>query len=356
MADVAPFLVGDLATPRRSVLGVLMQLAWRGRSPEAQRTFLLNAGVPPIALDQPDIPITYAQEVACLNRITAELGPEHSPMGHAAHFGSGVEVTSYGVLGLAMMYAPDLMCCGELSLRFPELCWGHARVEFRPTADGNVAQVLTVSGDAHGSRATPVLQQYVTTVDLAASLAIVRCVLAPDQDLRPTEATFAWPKPFDAEAIAAVLGCPVRFGCRQTAMIFGPEVLQAQPRLANPLAFRAYERQAADLAALRRVDVSLAEQVRRLLWAGQPVPDRDPVARMLAMSPRTLARRLGEEGTSFRAIRNEVRQQRAQRSLGTPERQVSEVADELGFSDVTAFSRAFRSWTGLTPTEFRRGS
>jgi AraC-like DNA-binding protein len=78
------------------------------------------------------------------------------------------------------------------------------------------------------------------------------------------------------------------------------------------------------------------------------------LARRLGMSGRTLQRRLVEEGTTYRAVIDEVRRGWAEQLLGEARASSGEVAALLGFADVPAFHRAFVRWTGMTPASFRR--
>ena len=78
------------------------------------------------------------------------------------------------------------------------------------------------------------------------------------------------------------------------------------------------------------------------------------VARRLAMSPRTLQRRLSEEGTSFEILREEMRKQTAEIFLADRTLSVGEVAFLLGFSEPGAFHRAFKRWHNTTPDAFRK--
>jgi AraC-like DNA-binding protein len=72
------------------------------------------------------------------------------------------------------------------------------------------------------------------------------------------------------------------------------------------------------------------------------------------MSARSLQRRLGDEGTSFDAVIDELRRDLAHRYLADPRIAIAEVAYLLGFSEPSAFHRAFKRWTGATPSEARR--
>ncbi len=79
------------------------------------------------------------------------------------------------------------------------------------------------------------------------------------------------------------------------------------------------------------------------------------MARRLGQSRRSLQRRLGEAGTTFARLVAEVRRQRAEAFLSGRDVSVAEVSWLLGFSEQSAFTRAFRRWTGRSPTEYRRG-
>jgi AraC-like DNA-binding protein len=77
------------------------------------------------------------------------------------------------------------------------------------------------------------------------------------------------------------------------------------------------------------------------------------VSRALETSPRTLQRRLGEHGISFRVVVEAVREQQARAYLSTHELSLAAIADRLGYAEVSAFLRAFKRWTGTTPGRLR---
>jgi AraC-like DNA-binding protein len=82
-------------------------------------------------------------------------------------------------------------------------------------------------------------------------------------------------------------------------------------------------------------------------------PQMDAVARSLGISVRSLRRRLDEEGISYTSLLNDARASLAKRMLDDPERSIYETAYAMGFSDPSAFHRAFKRWTGMTPTQYR---
>jgi AraC-like DNA-binding protein len=84
------------------------------------------------------------------------------------------------------------------------------------------------------------------------------------------------------------------------------------------------------------------------------MPDFEQLADEMNMAPATMRRRLQEEGESYQSIKDQLRRDLAISYLSHSSRSVAEIASELGFSERSAFHRAFRKWTGAAPGEFRR--
>jgi AraC-like DNA-binding protein len=103
---------------------------------------------------------------------------------------------------------------------------------------------------------------------------------------------------------------------------------------------------------------SLTARVRRRLRQFLPgtVPDFEQLADEMSMTPATMRRRLHEEGESYQSIKDQLRRDLAISYLSHSKRSVMDIALELGFSERSAFHRAFRKWTGASPGEFRRTS
>lgn len=103
-------------------------------------------------------------------------------------------------------------------------------------------------------------------------------------------------------------------------------------------------------------DATFAERTRAVLLEGLPSGQlaMDAVARRLAVSSRTLQRRLSGEGTSFKAVVDATRESLARHYLGQTHLSATEIAFLLGFDEATSFFRAFQRWTGMTPEVMRR--
>ena len=126
--------------------------------------------------------------------------------------------------------------------------------------------------------------------------------------------------------------------------------------MANEDMARTMDEQAEQLIrSLHRSD--LVHRVNRQIAMRLPdgLPDQESIASDMAMSVRTLHRKLKEDDTSFQQLVQELRKSLAQQMLKDGQRSVSEVAFNLGYADHSAFSRAFKGWFGVTPHQFSVG-
>lgn len=115
---------------------------------------------------------------------------------------------------------------------------------------------------------------------------------------------------------------------------------------------------ARDVLARLPADDDILDWVERVVAGamGRGVPEMDHVASQLGMTARTLQRRLGERETTFQPLVDGVRRRYAERYLSDDRLAVAEIAFLVGFADPSNFHRAFRRWTGTTPTAFRAAS
>ena len=104
--------------------------------------------------------------------------------------------------------------------------------------------------------------------------------------------------------------------------------------------------------SVSQLRVRVEDAISSLLPHGRVVVD--DVARSLGMSKRTLARRLSEEGSDFTEVLQQLRRYLAVRYLDDPKLHISKIAWQLGFTEVSAFTHAFKRWTGKAPSQMRR--
>jgi AraC-like DNA-binding protein len=164
--------------------------------------------------------------------------------------------------------------------------------------------------------------------------------------------------PFDAPDHAPLardlFRCDVQYGQPWAGFTLLPEVMDVPLKMADPEAFRE-----AALICQRELDKltaneSLAARVRRLLLEKHGgFPSLQVTARMFHMTPRTLHRRLVDEGTSFHELLEDVRRTLAVEHVKSGRFAIEEIAYMLGYSDLANFRRAFRRWESVPPSAYR---
>lgn len=178
--------------------------------------------------------------------------------------------------------------------------------------------------------------------------------------LRPRAVEFRHPRPASPAAwdeYQRIFGLAPSFAQRVNAITFVASDLARPTPASDPALSRVVERHAEALLAARPCPVaSTADRVRRILATtlGEGDATLAAVAEKLHMSERSLQRKLADEGLSFDALLDELRRDLAMRYLADPKIAVAEVAYLLGYSEPSPFHRAFKRWTGVTPTEARR--
>jgi AraC-like DNA-binding protein len=158
-----------------------------------------------------------------------------------------------------------------------------------------------------------------------------------------------------ADEYERLLGCPVTFGHPVTEFVFDAALLDARLLSANPTLHRLVVRHADELLARVPSDQDLLLRARTLL----PMLLKDPelslekVAEQLGVGERTLQRKLAEHAITYKDLVQQTREEHAMRGLESGAQSVQELAYELGFNSTAAFSRAFKRWRGMAPSEWQ---
>jgi AraC-like DNA-binding protein len=185
-------------------------------------------------------------------------------------------------------------------------------------------------------------------------LSIARLLLG--DDAVPRETWFEHEAPPHADEYRRVFRGTERFGMTSTGFLVSRVLLERTQRYHDEGILDALRAQAD--RSLERLETAegIAQRVRRLLVRehGKLRPEMDEVARGLGISARTLRRKLAAEGVGFAQLTEEALREVACTILKDSRRSLQEAAYELGFSDASSFHRAFKRWTGVTPSEYRR--
>lgn len=170
---------------------------------------------------------------------------------------------------------------------------------------------------------------------------------------RFSEVHLPGPAPKGADAIAQYLGCPVYFGAARNKTVLSNALLETPLPRANRQVVRLYDDMLSSLVSekspiIRACRLYLYEEMDK------SPPTLARTAQAVGMTERTLRRRIREEGTTFRAVIEGLRKQLCGLYLAENKRSIEEIAQLLGYSETSAFTRAHMRWYGVPPSRARR--
>jgi AraC-like DNA-binding protein len=261
------------------------------------------------------------------------------------HIAARARVADYGAFGFALQASDTLGAALERASRFFAATGTTAEIALRPSATG--LSVVVRRRDGASSSGARLGTEYIVGQ-------IVRLIGAlTEERVAPRAIRIAHPGAIAPAALRRTLPVEPQFGAALTAIDLDHSALASPLSRRDPDLARYFDR-----ALERHVDRSPTASVRRAIEhaiASGSSLSEDDIARTLDTSSRTLRRRLEGEHTSLRALLDRSRMEIATERLerGAP---IAALALELGFSDQTAFSRAFRRWTGRSPGAYRRRS
>jgi AraC-like DNA-binding protein len=306
--------------------------------PEA---LLSEVGLTPVDLEDPTRRLSLddfatLMESAC--RVTAEPG-------FGVYVGLQGRISAHGYLGFAAMTARTLREAIDLAVRFAPTCT--TALAFGLELEEKSASLVVDEVAVFERAREPIIHAAVVGLWRIGNSIVGRDLVGG--------ADFAFPEPAFVRRLESVVAAPglVRYSQPRHRLIFDADQLELPLVLASPASLvLARERCEAELAALRDRQTLSSRVSARLFDREGSVRPVEAIARELGVSARTLKRKLAEEASSYSALLDEHRRLRALELLRS-DRSLDEIAERLGYSDATNVARAFRRWTGRTPSELR---
>jgi AraC-like DNA-binding protein len=302
--------------------------------------FLHTHGIDSTILLDPDATVPMSACVGLLAESERATGDDNIGLHVAEH----AELGSFDVHFYAMVSSPTLGAAFERLCRYQRLIHETSQVRLERSGDRAILS-HRLAGGLPAPRQTAELL-------LAAWVRAGRVVTGTEWS--PAEVRFAHRAPRDSRDHDRFFGAPSRFAAGENALVLPAALLDLPCRRTDPALLSLLDRYAADrldgpLAATiaDRARAALSEQLR----AGNVTAHG--LAARLNVSVRTLHRALASEGTSYRRLLDQLRLDIAARHLLDDRMSVAEVAFLVGFSELSAFHRAFKRWTGRTPLTFR---
>ncbi|MBZ4333423.1 AraC family transcriptional regulator [Corallococcus sp. AS-1-12] len=301
--------------------------------------------VEPAHLQDPEVRVPLALVYDIWREMGRGRGEPHLGLRLAAEYDS----RRFDVIGYVVASARTVGEALDAILRYQRLLFS-----FQPLSlviDGDEARFVTQPPPAGPGTSMPGDLEDFT---LGGILTILRRLLR--RDVVPRSVRLRHPAPADTRPYRRFFNTEPEFGAEVNEFAFDAGLLSSPVPGADPSLHRVVARHADDLLARAPSSLHFVDEVRRQVLQSLRLgmPTAADVARGLSLSSRSLARRLADEGTSLSSLIDEVRRELALTWLRQADRKTLDIAFMLGFSEVSAFHRAFRRWTGTTPAEFRR--
>jgi AraC-like DNA-binding protein len=303
---------------------------------------LLAAGIDPGQLSRPENRIPFEQQQRLWSLAVERTGGA----GFGLQFARCLQPTSFGLLGYMVMNCSRIADSLDAVVKYQFLAGQGGEFSLHQRGSQSALRYTPVNPDQ------PVTWQRVVAM-LAANVSFGRWLVG--EIFRPEQVTFCHPSPGETREYEEYFGCPVLFDKSANELLYRQEVTAlAIPNASEDLLLLLSERANRLLESLSKRS-GISARVASLLATqlNTAVPDKTLVASQLGMSERTLQRRLREEGTSFKEILDNTRHYLARELLRNTQLPLAEVAVQLGFSEPSAFYRAFRKWEGCTPGQYR---
>jgi len=301
---------------------------------------LAEVGLDLTLFDNPDNLISYAARGHLIRHCVARTGCQHFGL----LVGQQAGLQSLGLMGLLVKYSPDVGTALRSLVRYL-----HLHVRGAATTLTLEARSVVLSYEIH----VPMVEATDQVGDGAVAMMfnIMRGLCGPEWN--PSEVRFAHRKPDDVAPFRRFFHVPMRFDAEENALVFPAAWFSRPLPGADPQLRRLLQKQV-DALELRHGD-DFPAQVRSVLRTAIVTGHAraDQVAAIFSMHARTLSRRLTEFGIGYRELLDESRFEIARQTLETSAMEVAQIAAMLDYADASAFTRAFRRWSGTTPARWR---
>jgi AraC-like DNA-binding protein len=251
------------------------------------------------------------------------------------------------VLGYAIYSSANLGEALERVIRYGRLI--HSASERTFEIQGKVARITVAVPSIH-------IPLHRATCEWIVANIVLTARRTTGVDLVPLKVGFQHSQPEDISAYRRLFRSPIEFNQPVNGVVFDAALLKLPLLKADPALCAVLDRYTEELLAKLPDSESFVDSIRRAIACGMRShdPSLEAIAKRLGYTPRTLQRKLKEAGTSHQELLDQMRRELSIHYLKQQQIAVSEVAFLLGFSETSAFHRAFKRWTGVSPGEFRR--
>ncbi len=260
--------------------------------------------------------------------------------------GRSIKVSCLGLPGYAMLVSENVAQAVSCLIAFPLLLGWYFNIELE---SDKKAVTLKISDYCYSDK----LKQFSIEMALSSVLTLVEDLLG--HSVKPMAVHLTCRSTTHIQKVATFLDCNVEHG-NYDGITFESSTFTSPCPLANKVSFEDLFRQCEQKENewYARTSEDIASKIKYILSQNPSSRAMPIVAKELWMTERTLRRRLKEQGISFQKLLNQVRHQQAITLLETSNTHIADIAEQLGYSDTASFRHAFKRWSKLTPSEFRK--
>lgn len=309
----------------------------------ATSAMLKSIGIDPDAAVDPSIMLRDSDYYRFLETVArAEKSGHTLPL----RAGKSMCCDDYGLFGLAWKTASDLRASFTRAERYWRVMTSVSVYSVEPTNDGSFAHL-------HREGARDLGMRLSNEATVASMFTISREVAT--QAVKLNGVFFKHDGPEIEADHESFFGCPVHFNTDRDALLIADESMRTPNKLADKGIAHYFETQLDTEINQFDDGNSLGQQVKtRVAGAlSEGVPNISDIASALAMSSRTLQRKLSEQGLTYQALVDDARREFAEQLLKENQHSLSNIAFLTGFSEQSSFNRAFKRWAGQTPRSYR---
>ena len=303
---------------------------------------LKEVGLRRTQVNDPDNKIPFHKHAALLTLAAEATGDDFFGL----HLGSSLRLRQAGVLGYLMLNSETLADALTNFVRFVRVMSEGPEVSLSMNKKEAILSGVIVD---------PLVTDERQTVEAAIGFLHRMCQAIAGSEIALKRVEFRHPRPKGALELRQWFGAPVRFGQERDAIVMKRELLDYPIADADHELLKILKRHCRQVLGrsprTRDLVFDVRETITKLLPRGHP--KMDIVGRELGMSDRTLARRLAEQGRSFKKLVDEVRRELSLQYLNDERINIKQIAYLLGYSEIAAFNHAFQRWTGSKPSSYR---
>jgi AraC-like DNA-binding protein len=328
-----------------ATLASMGQIVWRliERHDLAPEPLFRAAGIDPAIINDPHALIARRKSDALMLALAGRITDPAFGL-QAAHCW---HPSNLGTLGYAWLASSTLRKALKRVVRYWRIVTADVAVRLEETPEGvefihTLPELDTIPDGIRG--------------DIVLAIVYDMCRMNFGQAFSPQRVAFRHVAPADASPYETLFGCPVAFGADANRLLIGRAAADHPLPTGNRDLAAAHDRILVEqLARLDKANVvarfraSLLERMTSGEFA------EEDIASDLHMSRRSLQRRLAEADTGYQSLVDDTRRDMALRYIQDPEKSATDITFLLGYSQQSVFTRAFRRWTGMSPSEYRAG-